>query len=240
MRSALTAILLATAIAVNMAMAPWYDSLFANNDPAPTAVSVLLEALGELRTFLAQQIWFDIDLYHHEMESQGVPWTAERDIMSMYRMVTLLDPRFVEAYDVGSYQLVENFHKPEEGLAFLEEGLAHNPDSAKLHFNKAFLLFRLNRRVGAVKSAARAMQLEAPDPAQLLKESIADQIPFLNALRIMAHAERGLGNRDAEVHALRIWLLLRPGDYYPSNRLRELNLPAEGYTPQEFLRAMGH
>lgn len=226
---------LVAAVMSNMALGRWYGALFVGPQRDATAVSVMLDALGELRTFLAQDIWFEIDIYHHQMEREGIHWTQERDLMSMYRMVTTLDPRFVEAYDVGSYQLVENFHLVGEGLEYLDEGLRNNPDSALLHFNKAFLMYYLKRYKEAATEAGYAMALYAPDPAALLQMSGPDQIPFLNALRIFAHAERMQGDKITEVHALRIWLTVRPGDDYPIRRLKELNEAPAGYTPEQYL-----
>lgn len=237
MRRALIVLALIAVVASNLALGRWYNTLFAGVQKDQTALSVLLDALGEVRTFLAQSIWFQTDIYHHQMEKEGIPWTEERDIMSMYRMVTTLDPRFVEAYDVGSYQLVENFHRPQEGLAYLDEGVRNNPNSAELRFNKAFLLYSLKQYKESATEAGYAMALYAPNPAALLQMSGPEQIPFLNALRIFAHAERMVGEKNAEVHALRIWLTLRPGDDYPSRRLKELNEPPGGYTPEQFLQS---
>lgn len=236
MRRALTVLALVAVVASNLALGRWYTALFVGPQKDATAVSVLLDALGEIRTFLAQSIWFQIDIYHHQMEKEGIPWTEERDLMSMYRMVTTLDPRFVEAYDVGSYQLVENFHHAQEGLAYLDEGVRNNPESAQLRFNKAFLLYYLKRYKESATEAGFAMALYAPQPADLLQMTSPEQIPFLNALRIFAHAERMLGDKIAEVHALRIWLTLRPDDDYPTRRLKELGEPPGGYTPEQFLQ----
>lgn len=238
MRRALIVLALIAVVGANLALGRWYNTLFVGSQKDATAMNVLLDALGEIRTFLAQSIWFQIDIYHHQMEKEGIPWTEERDLMSMYRMVTTLDPRFVEAYDVGSYQLVENFHHPEEGLAFLDEGIRNNPNSAQLRFNRAFLLYSLKRYKEAATEAREAMALYAPNPADVLALSGPEQIPILNALRVFAHAERMLGDKNAEVHALRIWLTLRPGDDYPTRRLKELNETPSGYTPEQFLQAI--
>lgn len=239
MRRVLIAVALLIAMAANVAMQPWYNTLFMGPQRDTTALGVLLEALGEVRTFLAQTIWFETDLYHHQLEAEGVVWTQERDLMSMYRMITTLDPRFVEAYDIGAYQLVQNFHKVDEGLAYLDEGVRNNPDSAQLRFEKAFLLYFLKRYREAAAEAGLAMALYAPDPAALLQMEPSSQIAFLNAMRIFAHAEKELGDRDLEAHALRIWLLLRPQDPYAIGRMKALGLPPHGYTPEQFLQAMG-
>ena len=187
---------------------------------------------------MAQSIWFNIDIYHHEMEAEGINWKDERDLMSMYRMVTTLDPRFAEAYDVASFQLVQNFHRVDEGLAYLDEGLQNNPTNAQLWFNKAFLMYALKRYPECAEAAARAMGLYAPDPVALLEMSHTDRIDFMNALRLLTHAEDKMGNHAATVNALRIWLLLIPNDAYARERLEALNEEPRGYTKQQFLEMM--
>lgn len=239
MRKGLIVIVLAIGVACNLGMTPWYDTLFkAKDQQSLTATAVMLDALGELRTALAKNIYFQTDLYHHEMEEQKIIWTQERDLMAMYKMVTMLDPRFIEAYDIASYQLVENFKKPEEGLAYLDEGLQNNPDSALLHFDKAFLLQHLKRYQEAVAEANKAMVLYAPDPVALLQADPTEQIDFLNACRVMAQSYEAMGNKPMETHLRRIMLMLRPDDDVAKRRLTEMGQPAVPYTPAEFLKTL--
>jgi len=54
---------------------------------------------------------------------------------------------------------------------------------------------------------------------------------------VLAHDYEHTKNQPAEVHALRIWLLLRPKDFYPIRRLKALGVEPKPYTWQE-LQAM--
>jgi hypothetical protein len=221
-------------------MTQWHERLFTSRQETLTASGVLLDALGEIRTFLAQTIYLETDLYHHEEERQGIIWTKERDIMPLYKMVTMLDPRFIDAYDVASYQLVVDFHRPAEGFAYLDEGIRNNPDSAQLHYDKAFLLQHEKRWQEALEEGSTALRLYAPDPVKLLQESHADQIPFVNAARVMAQCYGDLGNKAGEIYFRKVILMLQPDDVSSQNRLKTLGAPPVGFTPQEFLQSLQH
>jgi hypothetical protein len=134
----LAVLLLVGLMAADAGLGRWKERLLPPT-PGVSLASAALEVLGELRTFLARTLWFKADAYHHVMEAQGIPWTQERDVMALYRVITILDPRFEEAYDIASFQLVMNFGRQQEGLDFLAQGLVHNPDSFALSFGKAFL-----------------------------------------------------------------------------------------------------
>ncbi len=312
MRKTVLACLFACIVLTNLAMSPWYDHLFKSQDPDRSAVNVLLDALGDLRTYLAQSIWFKVDLYHHEMEAQNIPWTEERDIMPMYRMVTTLDPRFVDAYDTATYDLVANFSTysvwasitdgsriishlslgaagmlvtgsyvrspyfpkdtrvvsaskmtlsavlsqratrslarapltidnpsaAEEGLAYLRQGIRHNPRSAKLYEDMAFLLqYHLGRSAEAIPYAERALRLTLPHASDVKSLSTGKLVRYLNCLRTACHAAESSHNRPAEIHFLRMWLFLHPHDPYPRNRMKALGLAPTGYTMSQFERA---
>lgn len=210
-------------------LSKWHEALVPRAGPL-TVTDVMLDVLGEIRTFIAQQLWFEADIWHHAMEEHGIAWTQEADLLPLYRMITLLDPRLVDAYDVASYQLVMNFNRAPEGIKFLDEGLAHNPQSYTLHYSKAFLTYQLKRYAVAVgeAEAARALavqlleeaqrQVPPPSPEEMGQKSI----DLLNAIRILAHSYRDLRDAPAERYYLQMWLRVRPDDPYPRRRLASL------------------
>ncbi len=216
--------LLVLLAAANLRLPDWHDRLFRPPLEGRTQMDIVLDVLGELRTFAAQMLYVRGDLYHHVMEAQGFAWTQTRDILPIYRLSTVLDPHLVDAYDVASYDLVMNFGRPREGLAFLDDGIRHNPDSAKLHLAKAFLLYELKDYAAVVPSAGRALQLSE------------ERVDRLNSVRLLAHAQEKLGHRQDEIHALRIWLTVFPGDYYPAERMRALGQEPVGFSEQDLLR----
>lgn len=217
-------VLLAVLAGANLALPPWHQEQFAPPVEGRTRADILLDLLGELRTFMARSLFMRADLYHHVMESQGISWRQEQDILPLFRMIALLDPHLVEAYDTAAYDLVLNFGRPREGLEFLREGLRQNPDSAQLHGTLAFLLFQTGDYEGTIPAAGRTLQLSA------------DEFLSLNAIRLMAHAQRKLGRREDEVHALRMWLTMRPDDPYARPRLVELGQEPRGFSQEELLR----
>ncbi|MBM3461672.1 MAG: hypothetical protein FJX76_06180 [Armatimonadetes bacterium] len=192
-----------------------------------TPVGILLDALGDLRTFLAQRLWFETDLYHHAMEAQGIAWTQETDLLPLYRMVTLLDPRFENAYDVAAFQLVMHMNRAKEGMAFIDEGVANNPESYLLHYTRAFLLFKQKRYNEAIRDAERARALAVAalgraeaSPGHEHQEN--EHLDVLNAVRLIAHSFRELGDRERERQTLELWLRVHPNDPYATKRLTQI------------------
>lgn len=103
--------------------------------------SALLDIVGELRYTAAAILWVKADIYHHELEFRGLDTVQNTDIMPLFRMITLLDPHFIQAYDTGAYSLVVNLNRVKEGLDFLKEGIRNNPDSFELSWEYGFLMF---------------------------------------------------------------------------------------------------
>ena len=57
------------------------------------------------------------------------------ELLPMFRLMTWSDPHFIEGYNLGAYLVFSCSpdHRLERTLAFLEEGLAFNPDNYTLH-----------------------------------------------------------------------------------------------------------
>ncbi len=104
-----------------------------------TSASALLDILGELRYTAAAVLWLKTDFYQHEYEGKDLNARTNEPIMPLIRLVTLLDPHFVQAYDYGAYHLSVNLGKPKEGEEFLLEGLRYNPDSFDLNWEAGFI-----------------------------------------------------------------------------------------------------
>ena len=104
--------------------------------------SALLDILGELRYTAAAVLWMKTDYYHHEFEFSGKNLTKNEPIMPLIRMITILDPHFVQAYDFGAYHLAVNLKHYKESMDFLKEGLQNNPNSFELNWEYGFLLYK--------------------------------------------------------------------------------------------------
>ena len=94
--------------------------------------SILLLA-GEFRAVFANLLWVKADQYHHEFSEHNPSWTKNKDLLGMLRLITTLDPHFVEAYSTGAVMYTRGLHDPLRASAYLEQGLANNPRSWDLH-----------------------------------------------------------------------------------------------------------
>lgn len=59
--------------------------------------------------------------------------SEEKELTPWFYLATKLDPHNVPAYIVGAYWVGERMEKPDEGLIFLEEGRANNPDDWRIY-----------------------------------------------------------------------------------------------------------
>jgi len=57
------------------------------------------------------------------------------------RIVTDLDPRFIQPYVFGGFVLAQELKQPERGLELLERGMRENPDNWTLAFETGFLYY---------------------------------------------------------------------------------------------------
>ncbi len=176
-----------------------------------SSVEVALEVLGEVRTFLATSLWFKMDTYYHIMQAKH---QTDEDLFPLYRLITYLDPHFVEAYDTGAWDLHRHgLH--EEAISFVKEGIARNPRSARLQFMLALILYKLQRYDEALAPARAAYEMAPPDSDPFFK---------LNCARLVAHIYNQLGRVEEEKQALLVVYKLNPSDYWANKRLKELQL----------------
>jgi hypothetical protein len=72
-------------------------------------------------------------------------------------VVTDLDPRFEEPYIFGSFVLISEGEKPEEGVELLRKGLSENPESWRILFETGFVYYVFGENYGeAAKYFAQA------------------------------------------------------------------------------------
>ncbi len=112
-----------------------------NTNTTDNNPSALLDILGELRYTAAAILWLKTDYYQHEYEFQGHDYRTNEPIMPLIRLVTILDPHFVQAYDFGAYHLAVNLKKNKESMKFLQEGITNNPEAFELVWEYGFLLY---------------------------------------------------------------------------------------------------
>jgi len=114
-------------------------------------------ALGEFRIVAANIIWLNVvDRYHHEFMEQGGQWSKNVSILPYMKIITWLDPHFVEAYNVGS-SILFSTQQYDEGLKMLDEGIGANQENWQLHYHEAMArAWYLNDAKGALPYAIAA------------------------------------------------------------------------------------
>jgi len=94
--------------------------------------------LGGLRMFVAAVIWNRIDPVFHTYYN-GVPLEKQAYMLPHLRLVTLLDPQFVQGYYMASYMVAKGGNM-KQGIGIAEDGLKNNPTSGLMYANLAQLL----------------------------------------------------------------------------------------------------
>lgn len=119
----------------------------------PAAVYAAM--LGQFRTVAANLLWIKADDYHHEFLETNPHWSKNEEILPLMRMITWLDPNFVQAYTAGSWMLGIYMEKPEQGMEFLEEGIRNNPNSVEMFETKALMVWRTR---GDIRAALKELK----------------------------------------------------------------------------------
>ncbi|MDR3708493.1 MAG: hypothetical protein P4L33_09330 [Capsulimonadaceae bacterium] len=124
----------------------------------------LAHAFGEFRIVAANMIWLNVvDRYHHEFMEQGGAWSRNASLLPFIRMITWLDPHFIEAYDVAG-AILPSLHQFDEGQRFLDEGIKNNPSNWQLYYDLAMLHAWYQRDAKAALPYARKARELATDP----------------------------------------------------------------------------
>ena len=103
-------------------------------------------ALGEagfvyltgFRSTLAGILWKRVDEQGDQFY-EGVDFATQSYMLPTVRIVTMLDPHYVEPYFVGQWVIAHQGQR-RQALAMTREGLANNPDSGVLRSSMAQLL----------------------------------------------------------------------------------------------------
>jgi hypothetical protein len=122
--------------------------------------------LSGLRTFGAAVLWNRLEPQFHEYYD-GLAITEQTWMLSTFRLVTWLDPEFVDAYYVASWIIAEDGDL-DEGLRIAEEGAETNPDSVLAQSGFAQMLY-LNGdlEAAAVRADAALAATEARDATEM-------------------------------------------------------------------------
>jgi hypothetical protein len=139
-----------------------YDSYGYSRHTSGTSAAYALA--GEFRAVIANLLWIKVEKYHHEFIRTNSDYRADKDILPLIKVITDLDPSFVEAYLLGGWMLSMGLHREQEGILYLKEGIQNNPDSMALSEVLGTVYARkLNQPRAALPYLRRAYQLSADD-----------------------------------------------------------------------------
>lgn len=127
-------------------------------------VSAVYKLAGEFRTVFANLLWIKADNYHHEYIQRDPNWCNDKELLGLFKMITALDPRFVEAYASGTYVLMYGYHSNTKAIGYLMQGIESNPRSRELNELAAVLYAqKLNNPRRALPYARRAVWFAEDD-----------------------------------------------------------------------------
>jgi hypothetical protein len=161
--------------------------------PFSVAAVVVRSFVGQVRGLLADFLWLRVDEYQHRRRIVGGDLLRSDDeaLMPLVRLITWLNPHFVDAYALGGQWLAFHFDRPRESMAFYEEGIRNNPRSFDLLNGAAWVYWRFQKDYA--KAAERAQ-----DAANVAE----DDLQRFQALWTKAHVLQDAGDRAG---AIRTW-----------------------------------
>ena len=166
-------------------------------------VSLSLSMSKELRQVAASYLWLRVDEYFH---STAVRLSENTEIVPLFKLITIFDPTFIDAYLVLAHHLAFHLGKTESALNVLKDGIENNlkppaPRLSELFFESGWISIVLKRdteeAIVALTASEKYMSKECdPDNAHLamrllafLKNSLTGNFD-INAYR------RNLSNED--------------------------------------------
>ena len=158
--------------------------------------------VGGFRGIAVDLLWLRLDEYWH----QGM-WFR---VLPILRVITWLQPHFIEAWELGGWHLAYNMyvyaegepnreHYIEDGIAFLKQGLARNRNVYDLWFNIGWTYYhKLKSYDDGIRFFRGALRFEHP--------SYID--------RLIAHAYRKSGDIESEAKEWKRCLTVFTDDEY--------------------------
>lgn len=147
-------------------------------------VSAVYKLAGEFRTVFANLLWIKADKYHHEYIQHDPNWCNNKELLGLFKIITALDPRFVEAYSTGATVLMYGYHDNIKALAYLQEGIKYNPNSRELNSLAAVIYaWKLKNPQRALPYALRAVRFSE----DVFEKRVA--VRTLHSVRRMIHEQ---------------------------------------------------
>lgn len=162
--------------------------------PFSMAAVVVRGFIGQARGLLADFLWLRVDEYQHRRRIVGGDLLRADDesLMPLVRLITWLNPHFIDAYALGGQWLAFHFDRPTEATEFYEEGIRNNPRSFALLNGAAWVYWRFEQEY--TTAAERADQASHVAP---------DDLHRFQALWLEAHILTSAGDKAGAVRAWR-------------------------------------
>ncbi len=110
-------------------------------------ISLSLSMSKELRQIAASYLWLRVDEYFH---STAVKMSENSEIVPLFKLVTIFDPSFIDAYIVLAHHLAFHLDKIENSLMVLKEAINNNlhppaPRLSELYFQAGWIYAMLKK-----------------------------------------------------------------------------------------------
>ncbi len=196
LRHAIVIVALLAAVAGTQGLVDAYRPIVNDEADVPFSLAavVVRSFIGQVRGLLADFLWLRVDEYQHRRRIVGADLlrTDDEALMPLVRLITWLNPHFVEAYALGGQWLAFHFDRPREATAFYEEGIQNNRQSFDLLNGVAWVYWRF--RHDNTTAAARAREAARVAP---------DDLHRFQALWLQAHILQDAGNTAGAIQAWR-------------------------------------
>ncbi len=230
-KAALGFLLLAVLLFVEPYIGKERISLGLEQNRKVTMSNFILRFLGQFRYTIASYLWMDVEIYHHELGLTGVTSRIGTgnpkkigEILGLCQLVTRLDPHFIPAYDVGAWRLISSLGKFKPGFRYLEKGISHNPDSARLYDTVGTMyFFDLHNCPKAIPYLNKAVQIAET------KLPLGQRYKFIQSddLQILGHCYEMVGSKRKAIQTWKKVLKILPG-YGPALiRIQKLSREAQ-------------
>ncbi len=149
-----------------------------------------LAALSGFRQVIAGLLWVRADSFFHSGNYDA--------ILPLLRLITWLDPNWLDVYATGAWHLMYNFTDTDQrsdrrylpvGIALLDEGIAANSTIFDLYKEKGWNLFdKVKDFDAAVKAYSQARDMDPKHDVNMVEH-------------LLAHSTERTGNHEAAVKA---------------------------------------
>ncbi len=128
--------LLVLAVVLMVASERQMDAL---RPPTEQGGAAYVQMLGEFRVVAANLLWVKADEYNHEYEARHATPLENRELIGMCQLITQLNPRFEQAYLVGSMIYRKGDKDPRKAKDYLLLGYKYLPSSWEIPRDLALL-----------------------------------------------------------------------------------------------------